>query len=353
MPIAGGGFNDKTNFPLCPQCEQQKLHQSFMYSSHDFVWYCSLCLKTYSQDELEKERAVKQIMERNKDFVAKQKQKVVAEQKMTDKYAKMREKFGANFTLDNAKDFLTYMNEMSSWNDPFDLAFEDKKKNKYLENCLNCSSKLYQVIAGTRNWGDTYKWNLQCPKCGIIYDTNIQNKYLSGEDMTTVTVEATHGGEIFEIQFQIRRRGQFKEEIEPILGIIKSMVPASDRNYDDKTKKWEISKNYWPSIKMIMQNMGNYVLETPQVQGTKFMPEPTKEYAESFFYEQASSTSAPAKSTVTEQLGKILGIVILNQTPTELKALYRKKALELHPDRNPAGAKQMSELNYLWALFNA
>ena len=39
--------------------------------------------------------------------------------------------------------------------------------------------------------------------------------------------------------------------------------------------------------------------------------------------------------------------------PVDLKSLYRRRAMALHPDRNNGDGTAMSELNYLWRLYNA
>lgn len=76
---------------------------------------------------------------------------------------------------------------------------------------------------------------------------------------------------------------------------------------------------------------------------------------EDFFYKQSSSKEL-SEEPLFEALSKMLLITVSQlkaYAPADLKKHYRLRAMALHPDRNNGDGAMMSELNYLWRLYNA
>jgi hypothetical protein len=78
---------------------------------------------------------------------------------------------------------------------------------------------------------------------------------------------------------------------------------------------------------------------------------------EDFFYKHSTGgANEPTGEVLWKALSKILELeyeVFIKGSPDLLKKQYRVRALALHPDRNNGDGSRMSELNYLWRLYNA
>jgi|SRR5215472_9922529 len=90
-------------------------------------------------------------------------------------------------------------------------------------------------------------------------------------------------------------------------------------------------------------------LETQVRSGGISVKSQTKIDPKEFFYNKAPITQEITKEMAEKKLKLILG-------DTLNKSTYRAAALRLHPDRNGGSvesAKQMSELNMYWSVWNA
>lgn len=151
---------------------------------------------------------------------------------------------------------------------------------------------------------------------------------------------------------------------------VMKMPPVASRVYDDTTKLWTYLPPYGEQVLQKLQEitkaLGGVTLEEIEdlaenakanVINTK---RATKKSAEEFFY---NGTSTPAQSTpalTKEQLALKLCTIFeisaaeMNKLSAEDgKKLYRRAALQLHPDRNNGDGSKMSELNMLWGMWNA
>ena len=75
-----------------------------------------------------------------------------------------------------------------------------------------------------------------------------------------------------------------------------------------------------------------------------------------FFYTAPTANGELSGEVLYAALAKLLLITVSQlkaYAPSDLKKLYRLRAMALHPDRNNGAAGAMSELNYLWRLYNA
>jgi hypothetical protein len=103
---------------------------------------------------------------------------------------------------------------------------------------------------------------------------------------------------------------------------------------------------------LLSQGRLNYV-EPPKKKGNEV---DIKFNEEDFFYKPTGGTNEPSGEALYSALSSILCItvdVLKSASAQELKRLYRLRASSLHPDRNGGDGKAMSELNYLWRLYNA
>ena len=135
-----------------------------------------------------------------------------------------------------------------------------------------------------------------------------------------VTVEVTHDKKLGAYELHYRYGRNEFDIITQINTVLKVMIPVSDRMYDPITKIWTIAETHWHWYKTLVTNMRVSI------------DLKTKVDAENFHYAQAPA--APTKQSIAAQLAKLLGITEAELATAELKKIYRRKALELHPDRN-------------------
>ena len=146
-------------------------------------------------------------------------------------------------------------------------------------------------------------------------------------------------------------------------------VIISERNYDPDTKIWSFFNQYGKAVHdsiknsplsaagVLFQQVDNLA---EQVKSGKGIAKASHSYnPDDFFYQQSAPVSTgPSIADVKTKLASILMLPsgesdFATLEEGELKKLYRKAALRLHPDRNNGDAKGMTELNYLWQVYNS
>lgn len=153
-----------------------------------------------------------------------------------------------------------------------------------------------------------------------------------------ITFDAAVDG--YDIAFVMRGKDDWWQG-KSIMSLMKTMIPASDRLYDPDTKTWSITKAHIAWFEALLEAMHVKVYHKQKV-----------DYS-NFHYNQAPV--APSKQSIAAQLAILLclGDDITCYEFDDLKKQYRRKALELHPDRNNGDGAAMSELNSVWSAYNA
>lgn len=143
--------------------------------------------------------------------------------------------------------------------------------------------------------------------------------------------------------------------------------PIAKRSYDENSKIWTYFDQYGvrvlAQIAAITATLGGVTqIEVPDLQSiaqaSVFDPHKARPSIrpEDFFYQ----TTAPQTTELTaEQIQRKLALlleievsVLAVTAKDDLKKLYRRAALRLHPDRNNGDGSRMSDLNMYWRMYN-
>ena len=207
---------------------------------------------------------------------------------------------------------------------------------------------------------DAYLDSFQCRfDFGNACKMSFNNSVLSLDQLKKLEVE---GIELKEIKYTplfnhtivrfkfttIARRGWFVDNVQPMLFLVKGMVPGTERTYNPATFEWELSGQYWAPLSLTFKSLGwtlKLVSEFEAVNVKIPGVEVPKDYAESFHYDNAVVIAKESAESIHSQIVVILGV---NFTKSEYRAYARLN----HPDLG-GDANKMAELNRLWSLYNA
>ena len=168
--------------------------------------------------------------------------------------------------------------------------------------------------------------------------------------MKVVRVTYLYNNTIVELHFiTMPRKGWFKDNIQPVIDVMKNMIPANAREYDPATFKWQIAIEYWPALRQILISTQFAVKEVSPSTSHANVP---KDYAENFYHAPVKR-EVETKESILVLLAKLLGIHedIASMELVALKKKYREAARRYHPDLGGDAAK-MAELNRVWSIYN-
>jgi len=168
--------------------------------------------------------------------------------------------------------------------------------------------------------------------------------------MKEVRVTYLYNNTIVELHFiTMPRKGWFKDNIQPVIDVMKNMIPANAREYDPATFKWQIAIEYWPALRQILTSTQFAVKEVSPSTSHANVP---KDYAENFYHAPVKR-EVETKESILVLLAKLLGIHedIASMELVALKKKYREAARRYHPDLGGDAAK-MAELNRVWSIYN-
>jgi hypothetical protein len=168
--------------------------------------------------------------------------------------------------------------------------------------------------------------------------------------MKEVRITYLYNNTIVELHFiTMPRKGWFKDNIQPVIDVMKNMIPANAREYDPATFKWQIAIEYWPALRQILTSTQFAVKEVSPSTSHANVP---KDYAENFYHAPVKR-EVETKESILVLLAKLLGIHedIASMELVALKKKYREAARRYHPDLGGDAAK-MAELNRVWSIYN-
>jgi hypothetical protein len=129
--------------------------------------------------------------------------------------------------------------------------------------------------------------------------------------------------------------------VSQLVTLLKGTIPVNQRSYDPKTKQWAILAQSYPIAKKLLETAHFKIEEKRPIS------------SDGFFYEDTTSaTNQPTRKQLEEKLILLLSISApMLADESQLKKAYRRKALELHPDRNNGDGSKMSELNEVYNAY--
>lgn len=177
----------------------------------------------------------------------------------------------------------------------------------------------------------------------------------------------------------IHWKNKAEDMVMKMISSIFKQVRVDARNYDELTHVWTFigpsgnilitqlkslkTQGLFPNLELkeiadlqARLKRGRLDIDFSKIKQSSGGNEQVKFKEEDFFYSEPKSSSEISGAALNEALAKLLSIEVAklsSSTETELKKLYRAAALRYHPDRNGGDAKNMTELNYLWNIFNS
>ena len=222
-------------------------------------------------------------------------------------------------------------------------------------NCPHCGSQLVALMEFVNYiYTDEYR----CKRCAAL--GNVKFIYTGDElvkgvtkSMKEILFKKTYNDTIVELEFSKSfSKSHWADNVIPAINILKALIPATSREWDSNTKKWSLDIQYWGALQNVYKELNWQFREVVAGSNESGIPNVhvPEDYAQNFHYKQEVIAQKESTESIAKQLSVFLGVEITTQDLNDLKKLYRKRALELHPDRG-GDASKMSELNRLWTLY--
>lgn len=209
-----------------------------------------------------------------------------------------------------------------------------QNKTVYCPSCINCINYINQQMPPTYH------------RSSYNYRPSPSNQ----ASPQMIKVEVTHVSELdaYDLKFVMPGRHNW-DEVKGLIQVLKATIPASNREYHPDTKVWTLLADSYKQFEFVLKAANAQIIYIQESKTKPMTPE-------NFFYSysEPASSSKETKESLMDKLQKLLGCATADfGDSAKLKQLYRRKALEFHPDRNNGDGTRMSELNSIWSAFNA
>lgn len=179
---------------------------------------------------------------------------------------------------------------------------------------------------------------------------------MATQQFDTVTVYYTDG--ILPGTMQLKFKAKYSKAGSQFMGIknlMQDIIASSDRAYDPQNKVWTVTTDGFERFRVIMWTLNvSHYKDARMFTTAVTEAEKPKFSSQDFFHNTTPVATPETKESIATRLAVLLGLpAITTQSVDELKRLYRRKALELHPDRNNGDGSKMADLNSLWSTYNA
>jgi len=134
---------------------------------------------------------------------------------------------------------------------------------------------------------------------------------------------------------------------EGFISLIKSKVPSGYRDYDEKTKEWYFTEEYFDILLQIARIMFK----------SSVFNIIDKKTVEEYSQGTAMTVQVPAEQLARKFYALLANAGLqldgVNTNKSFLRKYYLRAAKYYHPDVNPDGASDMSSLNQLWSTLTS
>ncbi len=201
------------------------------------------------------------------------------------------------------------------------------------------------------------------PSYRVPWDT------LEGEEMpkATLSYEALQleeeTGNVLEGAYKLKLEGNFNTHVEPIVKMIKQLIPSSERTYEPTTREWFYHEKYHNTIKQLLDGLCYQIVFTIRKEDFVELKCKQTEWARQAEQQFKTQTYDTTQDILNYQDLLIRAGLVCDKTNTSIIApmpikdwnrenaekAYKKAIRFFHPDLHPERAVQASQLNEIWS----